>query len=117
MKIWKFVLPAFFLTTLFAQTNPKVTVSPLKVQHQGHVDVHGTGFTPKANVSSHLRRPDGAEFPVLPMLTNDRGEFSHDIDTLLLSPGLHDIWVVDDSSKTSSNVARFEVTLEQLPTP
>ena len=115
MKILRFVLLAFFLTTIFAESNPKVTVLPLKVQHQGHVEVHGTGFTPNANVASHLRRPGGDEFPVLPMLTNDRGEFSHDIDTLLLSPGVHEIWVVDDSSRTSSNVARFEVTLEPLP--
>ena len=109
----KFFLPALFLTTTLVQINPKVTVSPVKVQHPGHVDVHGTGFTPKGNVSSHLRRPDGTEFPVLPMLTSDRGEFTHDIDTLLLSPGTHEVWVVDDSSKVTSNRARFEVTLEQ----
>jgi hypothetical protein len=47
------------------------------------------------------------------MLTDDRGEFTHDIDTLLLSPGTHEVWVVDDHSKVSSNVARFEVTLAQ----
>ncbi len=73
----------------------------------------GTGFTPKRNVLSHLRRPDGTEFPVLPMLTDDRGEFTHDIDTLLLAPGIHEVWVEDEASKTSSNIARFEVTLAQ----
>ena len=99
------------------QTKPNVTVSPARVQQSGHVDMQGTGFPPNKNVSSHLRRPDGTEFPVLPMLTNDRGEFEHDIDTLLLSPGAHEVWVEDDTSKTSSNVARFEVTLEQLTTP
>src|SRR5205809_4245960 len=113
MKILKFFLLAFSLTTTLAQTNPKVTISPAKVQHSGHVDLRGTGFTPKANVVSHLRRPDGTEFPVLPMMTNDRGEFTHDIDTLILSAGTHEVWVVDESSKTSSNVARFEVTVEQ----
>ena len=112
MNTLKFLLLAFLLTTSFAQTNPKVTVSPSKVQHTGHVDMRGTGFTPKANVYSHLRRPDGTEFPVLPMMTNARGEITHDIDTLLLSPGTHEVWVIDEHSKTSSNVARFEVTLE-----
>ena len=113
MNTLKFLLLAFLLTaSSFAQTSPKVTVSPSKVQHTGHVDMRGTGFTPKANVYSHLRRPDGTEFPVLPMMTNDRGEFTHDIDTLLLSPGTHEVWVIDEHSKTSSNVARFEVTLE-----
>jgi hypothetical protein len=112
MNISKFVLLAFFLTACFAQTNAKVTITPAKVQHTGHVDMRGTGFTPKSNVYSHLRRPDGTEFPVLPMMTNDRGEINHDIDTLLLSPGTHEVWVVDEKSKTSSNIARFEVTLE-----
>ena len=113
MKIVTFVVLALFLTTSFAQTKPKVTISPAKVQHSGHVDLRGTGFTPKANVVSHLRRPDGTEFPVLPMMTDDRGEFFHDIDTLVLSAGTHEVWVVDESSKTSSNVAQFEVTVEQ----
>src|SRR6266850_2733256 len=113
MNILKVFLLCFLLTTSIAQSNPKVTVSPPKVQHTGHVEMRGTGFTPRANVYSHLRRPNGTEFPILPMMTNDRGEFTHDIDTLLLSPGIHEVWVVDDSSKTSSNVARFEVTLEQ----
>ena len=112
MNTCKSVLLAFFLTACFAQTNPKVTITPAKVQHTGHVDMHGSGFTPKSNVYSHLRRPDGTEFPVLPMMTNDRGEITHDIDTLLLSIGTHEVWVVDEKSKTSSNIARFEVTLE-----
>ena len=97
------------------QTKPKVTVSPARVQHSGHVGMQGTGFTPNKNVSSHLRRPDGTEFPVLPMLTDDRGQFKHDIDTLLLSPGTNEVWVMDDASQTPSNAARFEVTLEQTP--
>jgi len=113
MKTLKFFLLAFSLTTSFAQTKPEVTISPAKIQHSGHVDLRGTGFTPKANVYSHLRRPDGTEFPVLSMMTNDRGEFTHDIDTLILSAGTYEVWVVDESAKTSSNVALFEVTLEQ----
>src|SRR5437879_6697114 len=112
MKFSKFLVLAFFLTTSLAQNNPKVTVTPLQVLHTGHVDMRGTGFTPKANVSSHLRRADGTEFPVLPMLTDDRGEFMHDIDTLILSAGTYEVWVIDDHSKASSNVARFEVTLD-----
>ena len=106
------LLPLLFLTASCSRTNPQVTLSPPKVQHHGHVDMKGTGFTPKHNVSSHLRRPDGTEFPVLPMQTNDRGEFTHDIDTLLLSPGIHDVWVVDDATKASSEIAHFEVVLE-----
>jgi hypothetical protein len=101
-----------FITASCSRNNPKVALSPQKVQHHGHVDMKGTGFTPSHSVSSHLRRPDGTEFPVLPILTDDRGEFTHDIDTLLLAPGIHEVWVVDDATNTSSEIARFEVVLE-----
>jgi hypothetical protein len=89
---------------------PKVTVSPTRIAAPGHVIVRGTGFTPKANITSHLRRPDGAEYPVLNLLTNDKGEFTHDIDTIVLTLGIHDLWVVDDMSKAVSNRVQFEVT-------
>ena len=98
-------------TALFARKTPKITVWPDKILHHGHVDLKGTGFTPKANVLSHLRRPDGTEFPVLPMYTNDKGEFEHDIDTVVMQPGVHEVWVEDVKGKTTSNVVRFEVTM------
>jgi len=97
-----------------AQTaNPKITLTKERIYRSDHTEMKGTGFTPNSNVYSHLRRPDGTEFPVLPMRTDDRGEFTHDIDSLLLSPGMHELWVEDEKSKKTSNVARFEVTSEQ----
>jgi hypothetical protein len=93
-----------------SQVAPKVALSTARIAHKGFVQMKGSGFSVKQNVSSHLRRPDGSEFPVLPILTDDRGEFNHEIDTLLLGSGIHEVWVVDDMSKTTSNVARFEVT-------
>jgi hypothetical protein len=36
---------------------------------------------------------------------------------LLLDAGTHELWVVDDASNRTSNVARFDVTREQSPTP
>jgi hypothetical protein len=93
-----------------AQSVPKVTVSPTRIATPGHVMVQGSGFTPKSNVSSHLRKPTGEEYPVLPLLTDDHGEFKHDIDTLVLVHGVHELWVIDDSSNVPSNHIRFEVT-------
>ena len=75
----------------------------------------GEGFTAKADIRSHLRRPNGTEFPVLPMLTDSDGKFMHEIDTLLLTPGTHELWVIDSSTDVSSNVAKFDVTLEGVP--
>jgi hypothetical protein len=94
------------------QAKPHITVSPTKVLHRNHVDLRGSGFTPNSNVSSHLRRSDGTEFPVLPMQTDEKGEIYHDIDTLILEPGIHQVWIIDDRSKVSSNVAQFEVVLD-----
>jgi hypothetical protein len=47
------------------------------------------------------------------MMTNDRGEIIHDIDTLLLMPGTHEVWVEDPAAKTSTDIVRFEVFLHQ----
>jgi hypothetical protein len=114
MNTRKFLLLALFLPVFFAtacaQSKPTVTLTPQRIMRSGVIEMRGAGFTPKATVLSHLRRPDGTEFPVLPMMTNERGEFFHDIETLLLSPGVHEVWVEDEKSKTVSEVVRFEVT-------
>ena len=36
--------------------------------------MRGEGFTPSANIISHLKRPNGTEFPELPMLTDGEGK-------------------------------------------
>jgi hypothetical protein len=92
---------------------PTVTLSTERIQHKGWVGVRGEGFTPNADIRSHLKKSDGTEFPVLPMLTDEKGQFTHEIDTLLLAPGIHELWVID-STGVSSNVAKFEVTLEPV---
>ena len=100
---------------LLAQTNskpaPKITVTPAKILHLGHVEMKGTGFSPKSNVNSHLQRPDGTEFRILEMYTNDKGEIEHDIDTVVMQPGVYQLWVDDLKTKTTSNIARFDVTM------
>src|SRR5262245_20706847 len=119
MNTQRFVLLTLLVSLLAVTAScstpkkPTVTLTPQRILHSGTVQMHGTGFTPSANVFSHLRRPDGTEFPVLPMRTSDRGEFQHEIETLLLSPGTHEVWVEDERSKTKSEIVRFEVILEQ----
>jgi hypothetical protein len=120
MNLRKLLLPASFALVLAgarcAQTTPTITVSPSRVLHHDHVALRGSGFTASSNAYSHLRRPDGSEFPVLPIVTNERGEFEHDIDTLLLGPGTFEVSVEDGKSKATSNVARFEVTTDPKKT-
>ena len=44
------------------------------------------------------------------MYTNNKGEIDHEIDTIVMVPGVYDLWVEDPKAKTTSNVAHFEVT-------
>jgi len=97
------------------QIKPAITLSRDRVPQQGWLKMYGKGFTPNSNVKSHLRRPDGTEFREVPILTDAHGEFEHDIDSLLLMRGVHDLWVVDGASGKTSNVAHFTAIDESGP--
>ena len=92
-----------------ARPAPKLTISDTKVHTPDWLHLQGSGFTPGKNATSHLKRPDGTEYPVILILTDDKGSFTHDIESLLLQIGTHEVWVVDDTTKTSSNRIQFEV--------
>jgi len=94
------------------QVNPEIRISSERIPRHWKLEVHGAGFTPTHNVSSHLRRSDGSEFAVLPILTDAHGEFTHTIDTMILELGTHELWVVDDQSGRASNHVQFEVTFD-----
>jgi hypothetical protein len=98
-----------------AKSAPRITLSRERIPQNGWLVMRGSGFTPKANVQSHLRRPDGTEYPEVSILTDDHGEFSHDIDTLLMIRGSHDLWVVDSTTGIGSNIAHFQATDDQGP--
>jgi hypothetical protein len=91
---------------------PQITLSTTRLVHPAFVQMRGSGFTPLRNALSHLKRSDGTEFPVMTILPDKRGEFTHEIDSLLLATGTHELWVIDVTTGVSSNVARFEVVRE-----
>ncbi len=93
-----------------AQTKPEIRVSPASVQSGASLVVAGTGFTPDRTVMSHLLRPDGSEYNPLRIRINERGEFSHRIDTTMLDIGTFELWVEDEASGVVSNRVRFTVT-------
>ncbi len=107
-----FLILFCFVATLNAQRAPRITVSPLQLAPTDTVEIRGTGFTPSRLVISHLRRPDGSEYGVLRLLTNAQGEFSHPIDTLLLLPGTHELWIVDETAQVTSNTVRFTIDFD-----
>ena len=46
---------------------PVLTFSVSQMYHGEIVQVRGTGFTPNGQVTSHLVRPDGTEYPEMPL--------------------------------------------------
>ena len=106
---WVVVFGICLLALSCTQTStPKITLSRDRITDRGKVELRGTGFTPKASILSHMKRPDGTEFPGLRFLTDEKGEFTHSIDTFTLLGGKHEVWVVDRDG-VSSNVALFDV--------
>lgn len=98
-----------FALTAAAQRAPQVEIPILQVSDGDSFDVKGTGFTPRRAVISHLLKPNQTEYPVLQLYTDDRGGFTHTIDTLLLLPGTHELWVVDEATGITSNRVQFTV--------
>jgi hypothetical protein len=92
-----------------AAAKPTIVISATKIPVKSFFDVKGSGFTPKSDLYSHLKKPDGNEYPVITMLSDDKGQFTHEIDTLLLQIGTHELWVVDSKTGASSNVATFDI--------
>ena len=110
----RYLLRASLVSLLFcalacAQKKPEVSVSPARVKSGEQVMETGTGFTPNRTVMSHLRRPDGTEYNPLRFRTNERGEFSHKIDTVMLDRGTFELWAEDEASKVVSNRTEFSV--------
>jgi len=110
------VLTCLVSTETVAQKTPQVTISALQVVNAEHIDLRGAGFTPNQNIFSHLRWPEGTE-SLRTFIANDRGEFYHNIDTVLLSPGMYELWVIDDRSKAISNTVRFSVGFDEATPP
>ena len=107
--------PAAVPQSQASQGKPTIRLSRERIPASGWLKVYGTGFSPKHNVTSHLQRPDGTEYAVVPILTDAKGEFTHDIETLLFTVGTYQVWVLDDTTGVTSNVAKFESTLDKGP--
>jgi hypothetical protein len=104
-------LPAvlLFAALLHGQKKPEISLSETRVKSGGQLILMATGFTPNRTALSHLRRPDGSEYNRLRFYLDERGEFSHKIDTAMLDIGTFELWVDDEASKAVSNRVRFTV--------
>jgi hypothetical protein len=123
MKKNRLTCASFLFLSLFllacgekpATKGPTITLSETRLPEGGHVLMKGMGFTPLSDAISHLKKPDGSEYNAITFLTNEKGEFEHDIESFLLPIGVMEVWVVDVKTNVSSNIARFETTHDQMP--
>jgi hypothetical protein len=93
----------------YMQQKPQISASPTRVKSGENVMLSGTGFTPNRSAMSHLRRPNETEYNPIRLRVNERGEISHKIDTVMLDEGTFEVWVEDETSKSTSNRVRFNV--------
>lgn len=110
MKKWSLPVALLLIAALlYGQTKPQITVSPTRVKSGEVVLLTGTGFTPNRFVMSHLQRPDGSEYNPLRFRINERGEFVHKIDTVMLDIGTFEVWAEDETSKVVTSRIKFTV--------
>lgn len=93
-----------------APTNPRLTILPSFGPVGTVVSVEGKGFTPGGKIESHLRKPDGQEFRALELGANDRGGYTHVINTQSLAPGIYSLWWIDVKSSKKTDTGEFIVT-------
>jgi len=110
------VLSCVISAEAVSQKPPQITISALQVVNAEHIELRGAGFTANQNIFSHLRYPEGTE-SLRTFIANDRGEFFHNIDTLLLSAGTYELWVIDDRSKAVANTVKFSVGFDAATPP
>jgi len=70
----------------------------------------GTGFTPNSTVTSHLKKPNGIEFPTLQLNTDSAGNYTKDINSSSFALGTYRHWAIDNTTSQWSNTASFKVT-------
>lgn len=83
-----------------AWAQPSLTFSASQIYHGEIVKVRGTGFTPNGVVLSHLVRPDGTEYPEMPMKADAKGVVTHEITIVPNTFGTYELQLEDQAAKT-----------------
>jgi hypothetical protein len=77
----------------------------------------GRGFTGNSTATSHLKRPDGMEFPTIQFTTSTAGTFDTRINSAGFTPGGYEVWGIDNNTGKSSSHTIFTVLpVNPLPT-
>ncbi|GEM_PF-1675798 len=91
------------------QNKPQVSVEPDCGAPGTLFTLQWTGFTPNSTLTSHLRKPDGTEFPILQFNTDGQGNATFIIDSSEFVPGTYQHFAVDDVTGAQSNVVSILV--------
>ena len=94
------------------QLNPTVSVSPSLAPSGTSFEAKWSGFTPSNTITQHLRAKDMPELPTAAVSTDSRGRAITSIDGSGVSPGIYELWGVDNRTSTASNRVEFTVTGE-----
>ena len=81
---------------------PVLTFSVAQIYHGDIVQVRGTGFTPNGQVTSHLIRPDGTEYPEMPLKADAKGGVTHEITIVPNTFGTYELQIEDLATRTSA---------------
>jgi N-acetylmuramoyl-L-alanine amidase len=87
----------------------RVSVGPASGASGTLFSYSGEGFTGSYGVTSHLRRPNGTEFPTLQIPTDGRGRFSHTVNSAGFAPGVYELWAVDNNTRHVTSRVAFRV--------
>ena len=79
---------------------PSLTFSVSQIYHGEIVQVRGTGFTPNGQVTSHLMRPDGTEYPEMPLKADAKGAVTHEITIVPSTFGTYELQIEDRVTKS-----------------
>ena len=89
--------------------DPVANVQPSEGPAGTQFSVQWSGFTANNTLTSHLRSPDGTEFPTLQFSTDAAGSASHTIDRTGFVPGTYEHWAVDDLTGVQTPTVAFVV--------
>ena len=95
----------------------QVSVSPGSGNAGTVFSYAGQGFTGSYGVTSHLKRPDGSEFPTKQIATDAAGHFSDVINSTGFAAGTYEVWAVDNNTGIATAHVTFVVTGGSAPPP
>ena len=105
----------YYEPSQFIKTTPSAKVSPDIGPAGNQFLLEWSGFYFNSTLTSHLKKPDGTEFPPKKFYTDNQGNASHAVDSTGFDEGIYEHWAVDDATGKESNTVTFTITTADNP--